>query len=92
MTARPIGVERAEAIGLVNAVGDLAAAMDLAREVADFAPLTLRHIKTVINDDDAKLLPRAEHTELQQRAWHSEDSAEAREARRDKRAPRFRGR
>lgn len=92
MTARPIGVERAEAIGLVNAVGDLSAAMDLAREVADFAPLTLRHLKTVINDDDAKLLPRDEHTELQWRAWHSEDSAEARAARQDKRAPRFRGR
>ena len=66
--------------------------MELAREISTFAPLTLRHIKTVINDDAARLLPREEHTELQQKAWYSEDMAEARAARQEKRPPVFRGR
>src|SRR5699024_1547638 len=92
MTARPVGAEEAARIGLANEIGDLDAAMEMAAEVADFAPLTLRHIKSVINDDDARLLPRDEHTELQHRAWHSEDMAEARAAREEKRAPRCRGR
>ena len=92
MTARPVGAEVAARIGLANEIGDLETAMDLAREIAGFAPLTLQHIKTVINDDDARLLPRDEHTDLQQRAWHSEDMAEARAARQEKRPPVFRGR
>jgi enoyl-CoA hydratase len=92
MTARPVGAEEAARIGLANEIGDLATALELAVEVAGFAPLTLQHIKTVINDDDARLLPRDEHTELQQRAWHSEDMAEARAARVEKRPPVFRGR
>lgn len=92
MTARPVGAEEAARIGLANEIGDLEAAMELAAEVAGFAPLTLQHIKTVINDDDARLLPRDEHTALQQRAWQSEDMAEARAAREEKRPPVFRGR
>src|SRR5699024_5541250 len=92
MTARPVGAEEAARIGLANEIGDLDAAMEMAAEVADFAPLTLRHIKSVVNDDDARLLPRDEHTELQHRAWHSADMAQARAARAEKRAPRLRGR
>lgn len=92
MTARPVGAEEAARIGLANEVGDLDTAMELAVEIAGSAPLTLQHIKSVINDDDARLLPRDEHTELQQRAWHSEDVEEARAARSEKRAPVFRGR
>lgn len=92
MTARPVGAEEATRIGLANEVGGFDVAMEMAREVAGFAPLTLRHIKSVINDDAARLLPRDEHTELQQRAWRSEDMAEARAARDEKRPPVFRGR
>lgn len=92
MTARPVGAEEAARIGLANEIGDLDAAMELAAELTRFAPLSLRHIKTVINDDDARLLPREEHTDLQQKAWHSEDMAEARAARQEKRPPVFRGR
>lgn len=92
MTARPIGAEEAARIGLANEIGGLDAALELAAEVAGFAPLTLQHIKTVINDDDAHLLPRDEHTALQQRVWQSEDMAEARAARVEKRPPVFRGR
>ncbi|MFL0580403.1 enoyl-CoA hydratase [Dietzia sp. 179-F 9C3 NHS] len=92
MTARPVGAEEAVRIGLANEIGDLEAAMELAAEVAGFAPLTLQHIKTVINDDDARLLPRDEHTALQRRVWQSEDMAEARAAREEKRPPVFRGR
>ena len=92
MTARPVGAEEAARIGLANEVGDLATALELAGEISRFAPLTLRHIKTVINDDAARLLPRDEHTELQHQAWNSEDMAEARAARQEKRPPVFRGR
>ena len=92
MTARPVGAEEAARIGLANEIGDLDTALELAGEIASFAPLTLRHIKTVINDDAARLLPRDEHIELQQKAWHSEDMAEARAARQEKRPPVFRGR
>ena len=92
MTARPVGAEEAARIGLANEVGGLDVAMDLAGEVSRFAPLTLQHIKSVINDDDARLLPRDEQTALQQRAWRSEDMAEARTARLEKRPPVFRGR
>lgn len=92
MTARPVGAEDAARIGLANEIGDLDTALELASEIAGFAPLTLQHIKTVINDDDARLLPRDEHTDLQQRAWHSDDMAEARAARSEKRPPVFRGR
>ncbi len=92
MTARPVGAEEAARIGLANEIGGLEAAMDLAHEISTFAPLSLRHLKTVINDDDARLLPRDEHTALQQRAWRSEDMEEARAARLEKRPPVFRGR
>jgi enoyl-CoA hydratase len=92
MTARPVGAEEAARIGLANEIGGLDAAMELAAQISEFAPLSLRHIKSVINDDDARLLPRDEHTELQQRAWTSEDMAEARAARAEKRPPVFRGR
>ncbi|HMT48674.1 MAG TPA: enoyl-CoA hydratase, partial [Dietzia sp.] len=92
MTARPVGAEEAARIGLANEIGGLDTAMELAAEISRFAPLSLRHIKSVINDDDARLLPRDEHTELQQRAWSSDDMAEARAARAEKRPPVFRGR
>lgn len=92
MTARPVGAEEAARIGLANEVGGLETALELAHELSTFAPLSLQHIKTVINDDDARLLPREEHTALQQRAWRSEDMAEARAARLEKRPPIFRGR
>lgn len=91
MTARPVGAEEATRIGLANEVGGLDVALELAAEVSRFAPLSLQHIKSVINDDDARLLPREEHTALQQRAWRSEDMAEARAARIEKRSPVFRG-
>lgn len=92
MTARPVGAEEAARIGLANEIGGLDTAMEMAAEIAGFAPLTLQHIKSVINDDDARLLPRDEHTQLQQRAWGSEDMAEARAAREEKRPPVFKGR
>lgn len=92
MTARPVGAEVAARIGLANEIGDVDTAIEMAKEIAGFAPLTLKHIKSVINDDDARLLPRDEHTALQQQAWHSEDMAEARTARQEKRPPVFRGR
>lgn len=92
MTARPVGAEVAARIGLANEIGDVDTAIEMAKEIAGFAPLTLKHIKSVINDDDARLLPRDEQTALQQQAWHSEDMAEARAARQEKRPPVFRGR
>ena len=92
MTARPMSAERAEMLGLANWIGGFDEALALAHELAGFAPLSLQHVKAVINDDDAHLLPREEHTDLQRRAWASEDMAEARAARGERRPPVFRGR
>lgn len=92
MLGRQLDAARAAEIGLVNEVGDDRVAMRVAEELAGFAPLTLRHIKTVINDDDAIRAATDEQSELQARAWNSADAAEARAAREERRTPIFRGR
>lgn len=90
--AQPIDAETAARIGFANHIGDAEAALEYCRQLASFAPLTLRHIKSVINDDLATSEPDPKHKELQTQAWYSEDAAEARTARAEKRAPQFRGR
>lgn len=90
--AQPVDAEMAERIGFANKLGDVEAALDYCRQIAAYAPLTLRHIKAVINDDLAAARSNDRHQELQAKAWYSEDAAEARAARAEKRAPQFRGR
>ncbi len=87
-----VTAERALDLGFVNRLGDLAAAQTWAAEIAQLAPLTLAHAKLVLNEDGARDEPPQAHVDALLRAWRSEDVAEGRAARAEKRTPVFRGR
>jgi enoyl-CoA hydratase len=87
-----IGGERMDAAralqcGLASRLGDRAAALAWARELAELAPLSLAYAKKVLNlQDGADLINDFEA------CWASDDAAEGQRARAEKRPPRFRGR
>ena len=87
-----IGVEsldaaRALQCGLASRLGDRAAALAWARELAELAPLSLAYAKKALNgQDSADLIKDFEA------CWASDDAAEGQRARAEKRPPRFRGR
>lgn len=88
----PLTADRAHALGFANRIGDLADAQHWAATIADLAPLTLQHYKMVLNGDGARAEPAPERHAAMMRAWESDDLAEGREARAQKRAPKFVGR
>ncbi|MDY6807508.1 MAG: enoyl-CoA hydratase [Actinomycetota bacterium] len=88
----PLSADRAHALGFANRIGDLTDAQHWAAMIADLAPLTLRHYKMVLNADGARTEPAAERLSAMMRAWESDDLAEGRTARTEKRAPKFSGR
>lgn len=90
--ATPVDAAFAERVGFANALGDAEAAMAFCRDLAGFAPLSLRHIKAVINADHAQAEHDPRMEELQKLAWYSDDAKEFRAAREEKREPNFRGR
>jgi enoyl-CoA hydratase len=59
--------------------------------IATLAPLTLQHYKLVLGDDGARDEAAPAHLEAMIRAWQSQDMAEGREARAEKRPPSFTG-
>ena len=73
--------------GLASRLGDHGAALAWARELAGLAPLSLAYAKKSLNEPDS-----AELAMDFEACWASEDAAEGRRARADKRPPRFRGR
>ncbi len=82
---------RAHVRGLVDRLGDRGAALAWAADLAALAPLTLRYSalaldRTDLPDDDPALLAPFEA------CWASEDVAEGRAARGERRPPRFLGR
>ncbi|WIY01212.1 enoyl-CoA hydratase [Amycolatopsis mongoliensis] len=83
---------RAHACGLADRLGPVADALAWAREIAEFAPLSLRYAKTALESlfEPQPGEPRLD--ELFESCWSSEDFAESRRAHAEKRAPRFRGR
>lgn len=97
LTGKQIGVDEALALGLINRIaprGDVvAAAMDLAHEIARNAPLgvaaTLRICHAALQDRDVELFS------LSDRLWtsveKSEDAAEGPRAFAEKRAPKWAG-
>lgn len=91
MGAESMGARQAVTLGLANRSGDLRAARAWAAELATLAPLSLRHMKAVFNDDGGRESTE-EQNALFAAAWASEDKAEASRARREGRAPRFLGR
>jgi enoyl-CoA hydratase/carnithine racemase len=85
-------VEHALQRGLVDRAGDLDAALDWAREIATYAPLSVRYSKTAL---DTLFEPKAWDSTLDrsfEECWRSEDLAEASRARAENRAPQFLGR
>jgi enoyl-CoA hydratase len=82
-----IDAARAWQYGLASRLGDRAAALAWARELAGLAPLSLAYAKRALNQPDSAELVK--HFEA---CWASEDAAEGRSARAAKRQPRFVGR
>jgi enoyl-CoA hydratase len=96
LTSRALDVDEAAAIGLVQrrAPDALDAALELAAEIAELAPLTVQGHKRALNlvagGVDAAALD--EMRELETRAFASRDLREGLAAFADKRTPRFEGR
>lgn len=87
----PLSADRAHDLGFANRIGDLADAQHWAATIAELAPLTLQHYKLVLNGDGARDPAPTERVDAMLRAWHSDDLAEGRAARAEKRAPVFHG-
>ncbi|WP_019931367.1 enoyl-CoA hydratase [Nocardia sp. BMG111209] len=75
--------------GYANRIGTPVDALAWAKQIAALAPLSLRHLKMVLNDDGAET---PEQAAALRAAWESADAEEAMVARREKRAPKFVGR
>ncbi|MGH1564904.1 enoyl-CoA hydratase [Mumia sp. DW29H23] len=86
-----LDAETAYARGLVDRLGDTAAANAWAQEIAGFAPLTLAYNKLVLNADPSDPATDARIAKGWEACWGSEDVREAALARTEKRAPVFRG-
>ncbi len=74
----------AQACGLVNRLGGLDDALAWAASIAELAPLTLRYSKRALDGAEGVV-------ELYEACWASEDAAEGRRARAERRPPAFRG-
>ncbi|MBF6235954.1 enoyl-CoA hydratase [Nocardia otitidiscaviarum] len=90
--AEPIPAADAYGFGFANRLGTLADAQAWAKSIAELAPLSLRHMKLVFNDDGTREADTIEQREALRAAWTSEDAQEARLARQEKRTARFTGR
>ena len=91
LAAEKLTAGEALACGMANRLGTRDDALTWAGEIAEFAPLSLRHAKRVLNDDGAWEGQQAIHQELFEQAWKSQDAIEAQLARFQKRSPNFRG-
>ncbi|MDQ1181388.1 MULTISPECIES: enoyl-CoA hydratase [unclassified Rhodococcus (in: high G+C Gram-positive bacteria)] len=89
--AEQLSAEQALACGLANKLGDLDVAHAWAEEIAQLAPLSLRHLKLVFNDDGTRDEANATQLDAFAAAWASNDAVEARIARKEKRRPVFQG-
>ncbi|HEY9413290.1 MAG TPA: enoyl-CoA hydratase [Pseudonocardia sp.] len=94
-----LGCDDALAGGLVDRLGDVEDAIGWAESMVDLAPLTVAYNKQVLNavfEPDFDVTPGAATSkglfEAFEGCWTSDDFAEGRRARVEKRAPRFQGR
>ncbi len=78
--------------GFGNRAGGVEEAAAWALELAQLAPLSLRHVKMAFNEDGARDPDSPELRAAMEAAWQSEDKDEARQARDEKRQPVFEGR
>ncbi|MGE0215296.1 enoyl-CoA hydratase [Mycolicibacterium sp.] len=91
LAAERLDADTALMTGMANRLGTLADAQAWAAEIANLAPLSVRHSKRVLNDDGAYEEPLPVHKEGFDRAWGSKDVIEAQVARIEKRTPNFQG-
>ncbi|MCU1646318.1 MAG: Enoyl-CoA hydratase [Nocardia sp.] len=87
-----ISAQDAYNFGFANKIGTLADAQQWAKQIAELAPLSLRHMKLVFNDDGSRTTDTAEQSAALAAAWASDDAKEARAARLEKRPAKFTGR
>ncbi|TLF82556.1 enoyl-CoA hydratase [Nocardia cyriacigeorgica] len=90
--AESVSAEDAYGFGFANRIGTLADAQAWAKSIAELAPLSLRHLKLVLNDDGTRDPENAQQREALEAAWTSADAQEGRLARQEKRAAKFQGR
>ncbi|APT84306.1 hypothetical protein CAQU_03610 [Corynebacterium aquilae DSM 44791] len=83
--------EKALVSGFASSGGDSAAALEFAHQVAGGAPLSVKHLKDVLNDAGYGFELTAKQQAAYEQCWASQDAQEARTARAEKRAPHFRG-
>ena len=89
--AEPISAADAYAFGFANRIGTVADGHHWAKSIAELAPLSLRHLKLDLNDDGTRDHGNAEQHAALEAAWTSADAAEGRQARKEKRPPKFVG-
>ncbi|MFY2786981.1 enoyl-CoA hydratase [Rhodococcus sp. KRD162] len=87
-----VHADQAYTCGLANKLGDVSDATEWAQSITELAPLALRHLKLVFNDDGSHDDPTPQQAAAFAAAWTSTDMREARAARSEKRKPKFVGR
>jgi enoyl-CoA hydratase len=92
MGAESVSASDAYTFGFANRLGTLADAQEWAKSIAQLAPLSLRHLKLVFNDDGTRGEDTPEQRAALEAARRSADAEEARLAREQKRAAKFVGR
>ncbi|MFD0361534.1 enoyl-CoA hydratase [Nocardia sp. GCM10030253] len=90
--AEPVWAADAYSFGFANKLGTLADAQAWAKSIAALAPLSLRHMKLVLNDDGTREPENHLQRTALEAAWSSADAQEGRLARQEKRAAKFVGR
>ncbi|WP_405167372.1 enoyl-CoA hydratase [Nocardia sp. NBC_01499] len=90
--AESVTAADAYTFGFANRIGSLADAQSWAKQIAQLAPLSLRHMKLVLNDDGTREPDSAQQRAALEAAWASADAQEGRQARLEKRAAKFVGR
>ncbi|MFI6046194.1 enoyl-CoA hydratase [Nocardia sp. NPDC051321] len=90
--AEQVSAADAYSFGFANRLGSLADAQAWAKQIAELAPLSLRHMKLVLNDDGTREPDNAQQRAALEAAWSSADAQEGRLARLEKRAAKFTGR
>ncbi|WP_433661598.1 enoyl-CoA hydratase [Nocardia sp. CA-128927] len=90
--AESVTAADAYSFGFANRLGSLADAQAWAKQIAQLAPLSLRHMKLVLNDDGTREPDNAQQRAALEAAWSSADAQEGRLARQEKRAAKFVGR
>ncbi|MBH0781609.1 enoyl-CoA hydratase [Nocardia bovistercoris] len=90
--AESVSAQDAYSFGFANRIGGLAEAQAWAKSIAELAPLSLRHLKLVFNDDGTRD-PEPQHQRAAlEAAWSSADAEEGRLARQERRSAKFVGR